>query len=378
VKSKLKIAFLTSTDPNDRKSWSGIHYKMLEGLKNHFEIVDAIGPINNVFIKSLGIINRITLFIFSKRYNHRHSFFKSFLSAKIIKHRLKKQNYDFIFAPSVPAEIALLKTDIPILYTSDSSFGQLNNYYEGFTKLFDFSIKESNINQKKTIQKAAILSYSSHWAANYVNEFYKPQGKVFVNAYGANINEENINYKPKTIDKNKEIKLLFIGVEWERKGGKIIFETFLELLKNYNVKLTVCGCIPPVKHQSMTVIPFLNKNDKNDFKKFNSLMEESHFLFVPSEAECYGIVFCEASAYGVPSISRNTGGISGAVQNNINGILLEPKETFQAYVEVFKNLIENPLKYEKLSQSSRDLYLNKLNWKVWSKEISNLIINYKK
>lgn len=375
MRSNLKIAFLTATNPNDKTSWSGIHYKMLEGLKEHFEVVDVIGPINSIFIKALGSINRITRFLFSKGYNHKNSILKSYFSSLIIKKRLKKNNYDFIFAPAASTEVAFLKTTIPIFYCSDSSFGQLNEYYETYSELFSFSIKESNYIEKKAIQQSAILSYPSNWAANYVKEKYKPKGFVTVNAFGANI--DTINYQTKYIDKNQTITILFLGVEWQRKGGDIVFETFLQLREKHNVKLVVCGCIPPMKHPYMEVIPFLNKNESTDFKKFTSLLEQAHFLFVPSQSECFGIVFCEASAYGIPSISRNTGGIGGAIKNGINGFCLNENATPNQYADVMEDLIENPLKYEALSKSARQLYIEELNWKKWSESVYNLINNHK-
>ncbi|TSA49979.1 MAG: glycosyltransferase [Sphingobacteriales bacterium] len=39
---------------------------------------------------------------------------------------------------------------------------------------------------------------------------------------------------------------------------------------------------------------------------------------VPSRAECYGIVFAEASSYGLPSVSTDTGGVSAVVKEGVN------------------------------------------------------------
>ena len=88
----------------------------------------------------------------------------------------------------------------------------------------------------------------------------------------------------KTINKLEEIQLLFLGVDWYRKGGEMVYETFIKLLDaGYNIKLTVCGCTPPITHNRIEVIPFLDKNKESDLAVFYGLFEKAHFLFLPSK-----------------------------------------------------------------------------------------------
>ncbi len=375
MKSHLKIAFITSTNPNDKTSWSGIHYKMFQSLLTTFDNVDAIGPLNTAFLKPLGIINRITRFLFNKGYNHKNSIVRSYFISKMIERKLRKKKYDVIFAPASSSEIAFLKTNVPIFYCSDSSFGQLNGYYDTYSNLFSFSVKESDYIEQRAINNASALTYPSKWAMDYVVENYNiHQNKVKLIPFGANINNEDIVYKVKEISNQKPIILLFLGVDWTRKGGDLVYKTFQMLLdKGYNINLIVCGCIPPVSHPKMIVYPFLNKNNKDDFATFNAILAQTHLLFLPSKAECFGIVFCEASAYGIPSITTNTGGIPNAVYNDINGYCLDVNASTNDYYITIVQLIENPEKYKALSKSSRELYLSKLNWSNWAKEVSEII-----
>ena len=139
------------------------------------------------------------------------------------------------------------------------------------------------------------------------------------------------------------------------------------------MNLTVCGCIPPVTHPKMKVIPFLNKNDVSQMKSFTSLFQNTHLLFLPSKAECFGIVFCEASAFGIPSITTNTGGIPNAVVDGENGYCLDVNATPSDYYHTIRQLIENPSQYQSLSASSRNLYLSTLNWNHWAQSIVEMI-----
>lgn len=322
----------------------------------------------------MAITNRITRFIFRKGYNYKNSIVLSYIHSKYIQFKLRGKQYDYIFAPAASSEIAFLNTKIPIIYCSDSSFGQMNEYYDTYSNLFNFSIKESNRVEQKAIENASFITYPSDWAKKYVEAHYTSNAKIKVIPFGANIDEKYIDFEPKQISKQERVNILFLGVDWYRKGGELVYETFLKLLASgYDIHLTVCGCIPPVKHDKMKVIPFLNKNKETDLKELAAIFKNSHFLFLPSKAECFGIVFCEASAYGVPSISRNTGGISNAIVSGLSGFCLEPNATSEKYFELLQNYIEHPELYRELSNSSRKAYIEKLNWNVWAKDLLNLL-----
>ena len=67
--------------------------------------------------------------------------------------------------------------------------------------------------------------------------------------------------------------------------------------------------------------------------------------------------FCEASAFGIPSITRNTGGISNAVYNGINGYCLDENAKADDYFNVVKKLIENESEYKKNKYIFRENYM---------------------
>jgi glycosyltransferase involved in cell wall biosynthesis len=375
MKLKKSIVIVTQTNPLDKVSWSGIHYQMYRSLSETFEVVEVAGPINKWVVKVFGVTNKITRLIFKKGYNHKNSIIVSYVLSKIFQKRLKRKKYDYILAPAASTEIAYLNTSIPIIYYTDSSFGQLNEYYDTYSSLFRFSVKESNYIEQKALLKASYYAYPSEWAKKYVEKNYQLNATPKVIPMGANIDNDQIEYVPKNIDKDQEINLLFLGVEWFRKGGDKVFDTFLLLSEKYNVNLTVCGCIPPVTHPKMKVIPFLNKNEASQMKRFTQLFQQTHLLFLPSKAECFGIVFCEASAFGVPSITTNTGGIPNAVVTGENGYCLDVNAVPSDYFVTISKLIENPTRYQELSKSSRELYLSTFNWNNWANCIVEMIKN---
>ena len=288
-------------------------------------------------------------------------------------------DYDFIYAPIASRELSQVKNlKTPILYASDITFDLIKEKY-GFEILYGFSVNEGAEVEQLAINNATLCLYSSDWAArSAINTYEAKPNKVFVVPFGANISTTPLYYLEEKIE-FKTLEILFLGVDWVRKGGEMVLKTY-KLLKaqNVDVHLTICGCIPPVdlSDTDITVIPFLNKNNSEDSKAFNNLLTNSQLLFLPSKEDCTPIVFCEAAAYGIPVITRDEGGISSLVKNGINGYCLPPDATEQEYFNTINKIVNNRGLYKELSQASRKIYLEKLNWDSWGKSVSDIMINH--
>ena len=143
----------------------------------------------------------------------------------------------------------------------------------------------------------------------------------------------------------------------------------------YPVELTIVGCIPPVKNLPSFVknIPYISKQSEEGRKQIDQLLCESHFIIVPSRAEAFGIVFCEASAFGVPSLTTYVGGISTAVKHGFNGLTFSLEATAKEYCEQITHLFDHYHEYEELALSSFNEYSVRLNWDASVKNALSLI-----
>jgi glycosyltransferase involved in cell wall biosynthesis len=258
-------------------------------------------------------------------------------------------------------------------YSSDTSFDQIRGYYKSFSGFSSLSVKESQLVERRAIDKSKYQIYSSQWAADYVINQFKFDN-VSVVKFGANIDEvPSISEIGKNF--NKPLNLLFIGVDWERKGGNIAFDAFRILVEQgYDVTFTVCGCQPSTTHPRMTVIPFLNKNETQDRNTFKKLLIDCHLFFMPTRADCTPIVFCETAAYGIPVITTATGGVTSLVEDGVNGYTLPFEATSAEYADKIRFLLENPQKMAEMAKASRLKYEEELNWKVWGQKTRDVLV----
>lgn len=373
---RLKIAYLSSEDPTNKKVWSGTHYSIYRQLCTIGDVT-ILGPYHpqlRLFIAKF--VNQFYLKVLNKRYSYRHSVFISKGYANYFNKKLKENKYDYIVAPAGSAEIAHLETDIPIIYISDGTFAGCLNYHDSLKNLTANSIKEGNIIEQNAIAKSKQVIVSSEWAKNSViNDYKASPDKVTVIPFGANF-DQLPTFNEIDLSLPTSWKLLFVGVYWENKGGEIAYNAFKILLeKGYDVSLTVLGCIPPstFKHPKMTVIPFIDKNDMKGQQDLNTIYKQHHFLLLPTRFDCTPIVINEASAFGIPCLIANTGGVAGHLKENKNGLLVNYNDKGNDYAVKIAKLIDQPQEYIQLRKDTRKLYDELLNWDTWTDQLKKLL-----
>ncbi|MGZ3861916.1 MAG: glycosyltransferase family 4 protein [Bacteroidia bacterium] len=377
--SKLKIAYITVEDPNDKHAWSGTNYYILQSLRKHVGDVDALGPFKAGLVGFVcKVINFVSLKLTGRRFDYRHSRIYAKPCSAFFQKKISGKNYDLIVAPAGISCIAYLKTKTPIVYIGDRVIEGALNYHEILSDLWQFSKEQSIETDKIALQNATLNIFSSRWAADFaLGKYGIEKEKVSVIPFGANMDDippEDVAIK----EKNGKCNLLLIGTSWKNKGADIAYNALLELLKKgIDANLTVCGCVPPdgLTHEKLTVIPFLNKNTEEGKKKLEELFLNSTFFILPTRFDCTPIVFCEASAYGLPVISANTGGVEGHIKQGVNGFLIDYNDSGRAYADKIAEIYRNTQLYNDLRKSARNLYDGQLNWDAWADEFKKAAKN---
>ena len=354
---KYKIAYVSMHDPGDKIVWSGSHYSIYTALTRNVGKVEILGPYQPSVQLFIGKVFHFLALLTGKRYNYRHSKRVSKAYARFFSKKLQKVKFDLIIAPSASSEIAFLQTSIPIVYIADATFKSSLNYHKSLSNLTKFSQKESYQIEKRALEKSSLVAMTSPWAINSVIHDFKidPQ-KTIILPFGANFEEIPGDSFAKERKPGTICKLLFVGVNWENKGGPIAYTILTNLLKQgIDAELTICGCVPPekFKHEKIKVIPFLNKSIKSEREQLYHLFKEATFFLFPTRFEAFGIVCCEASAYGLVSLATDTGGVAGVVREGENGFLFDRKDRGDAYTEKIMELLKDEEKYKKLALSSR-------------------------
>lgn len=349
----MHIAFLSNQDPKDIHLWSGTTNHIYKTLCSRHK-VDWLGG---------GILQGAKWYhhyigakdkFYPENYTH---FFSRILSPAI-----NRGGYDAVFIRDYYLGVGL-KTDALKVYVTDATFDLFRDYL-GIDNQNYASLAEDT--ERTLFEEMDLLVFSSHWAmGNAVSHYGVAGEKCCVIPFGANI--------PDPVDISEEMNtdacnLLFIGRNWEKKGGPKVLETYRILRsRGMAASLTIIGSEPKVniKDPNVKVIPYIDKFDPLQLKDLDRLFRRSHFLVQPTTYDAFGICFCEASAYGIPSIAANVGGVSEPVRKGKNGYLLPQDAAPSDYANLIYSIFQDKAAYMELRKSSRQEYLLRLNWNAW-------------
>lgn len=377
---RLRIAVVSPGDPRDRRTWSGSTYFIVKALEPLAHSLTWLGPLavpNQRLKKRLAAIRRHVTGL--RTYPERTVKASQYFGRRIDR-RLGRGEFDLLLAPAASVEAAHIESDIPLVYISDATFALMQEVYPIFSSMGKAAVTEHRFEQA-VIDRADLLVYPSHWAARSAMHSYAADpDKVRVIPFGANLDTSPVREACLGRHIKDRLELLFLAKEWERKGGEIAFHTLLDLLEHgVDARLTVCGTVPPApfRHERMTVIPYLNKNIPEQRARFEEVLSRSHLLLLPTRAECYGVVFCEAAAYGLPVYATDVGGVGTIVENGVNGHLLPPAAGGADFSRLIRETALDPSTYMRLNTESRRRYEERLNWEVWghtmTTEISRIL-----
>lgn len=373
----MRIAFVSLADARDVRSWSGTLHFSKAALQRHVgEVVDlSPAPLPALPLKALDAASRI---LRGKKYLWEHEPLLVQRLGRIFTQRVRDAKVDAIFAPAASSILPYLETDAPIIYFSDATFRAATATHLGFQRLSPRTAAAADAHERASIAKARYAFFASQWALDSARRDYggDPARSGLLHL-GANLPEppSAADAQPREL-RSDQLRLLFVGVNWEGKGGPIAIAALRELrARGVNAELTVVGCTPPADtpRDGLTVIPFLDKSNPADRARFAQLWRDAHLFILPTRFEAAGIVFIEAAAYGLPSLGTDIGGVPTYVQLDETGLLLPLDADGHAWADAIQSLVADPARYERYARAARARYERELNWDAFAQRVAETL-----
>ena len=383
LRVKYRIGFVSDWDANDPKSMSGAAYYMRRAFRALGHETADIFPTSRTWRARLllgpGYLVKkayeLAGFYYSPK---RHPSYIAAVSAFANRRISQESHLDFIFSQS-SMPVAGLDTDVPIFMTSDQPF---HLYLEGYVpNPAQRFVREGAALEEAVISRVARYIYPSHWAKNAFCKAH-PRDRHIAECipWGANLNEEpegatvaqDIEAKTRT----RPYRFLYLGSDWKRKRGAFVLRT-LDLLRKEGLDIALdvvgAGDVDVGERPYVTVTSYIDKLSSAGSAEYNRLMRSAHFLFVPSQAEAYGHVFCEAAAFGVPSLTSAVGGIPSIIQNHVNGVCLPLDTTEQQFADEIRKVLTSRDHYVTMSRAARASFEADLSWASFASKVIALV-----
>ena len=244
---------------------------------------------------------------------------------------------------------------------------------------FNLIYKIQNYFIKLILKHSSIVCAANEYEKNIFLELYQ-KSNVEIVRNGVNLKSlvSNQNFR-----ENYQIEsdfILFVGRFSKSKGIDVLLDAINKIkddLVKLNTKLVIMGVDFGYEDEMMATI------EKQDLKKFIKIIKnppredvisaygESEFLVLPSVWELSPLVPLESFAFKKPVISTNSHGIPYTVQNNKNGILVEPDNPTEL-ANAIKNLLQNPDLIQKLGEEGYNFVKSECNCVSMASNVLNL------
>jgi len=371
-----RIILVTAYNPRDVSKWSGTLYFLFDALvKNPGGVkVEYIrGPLGTLDFAARAV-NKILRY-FGVSLDCRFSTAFALISGAYLTVRLLFAKSGTLLGIAASNYLCYIKTSRDIIYVSDGTFRAIGALYPAFQQFPRWLRAQGDKNEQRTLSKARYIIYPSRWASDSAKLDYRvPNGKLIEIPFGPNISNDWIDryYLQKSISCAQTIKLIFVSADWQRKNGdKAVEISRLLIDAGLHVRLTIIGVAPHyvTKLDFVEYMGFLRKSDPKQLAKLCQAYREAHFLLLPTIADASPIVFSEAQAFGLPSITYDIGGTASAIAHGETGLLFLIGTPTNRFAEEIVRYVQSPDLYHDLSLNCRKRYQESANWGNWSKII---------
>ena len=251
------------------------------------------------------------------------------------------------------------------IYTDHTHLANLNYSHFDERKLFS----KDWIELEKTVyhNAAVVFTRSTNITKSLINQYSCESQNIACVYAGSNVSITDTNVTEKNYA-NKSI--LFVGIDWDRKGGPTLLEAFRIVQKTHpDATLTIAGCKPNIDGLSGC-----NALGRAPLETVRGLFEAASIFCMPTTQEPFGVVFVEAMTYGLPVVATDIGAIPDMVQDGENGYLLNPGDA-KGIAQKLCYLIENPEICRQFGKRGREIALERYNWKNVANSMRGHIID---
>ena len=217
---------------------------------------------------------------------------------------------------------------IPYVTLEDMTVRQAMGVHPVFARMSRSAVDAWERRRARIYAEARRCAVASHWAAGSLFDDYG-LGADCVAVVGLGANHWMAG-RPSARHWDSP-HFLFIGIDWERKGGPGLLRAYARLRAvRPDAVLDLVGGHPPLELPGVRTHGVVSQASPEGRRLIAELFAQASCLVMPSTVEPFGIVHVEAASAGIPSIASSVGGPRDVIGED-GGILVEPGEEEALY-----------------------------------------------
>lgn len=364
---KPKLVLLVRWSENKERTWSGVPMALYKSLSAYYDVKDV-----NLSTKGLlRFVNRFAKLPFLGTICG--VMYDVLLQLKV---KILLKPYRNIPVLQIAMNIKIRNpyfTYQDLSYRSGFYLKELHEQYSwlwwkmaGQGTYYQNELKRRTRRELGAYKSAQAAFFMGSWMSDYMKEVYPAlKNKFYAAGGGANKDFTRIQETSKARN-----KILFVGKEFERKGGILLLDAFRILRNQYLpvAELHIVGG-PKTNYSSNETAVFFYGNANQNV--IYNLLYKCDIFCMPSRFEAYGLVFVESLIFGLPCIGRDMFEMSRFIKEGVNGSLIKDDDAPLLAEKMF-HLLKNDEVFENV-KADRDFYIREFSWKTVASKIREKI-----
>lgn len=220
-----------------------------------------------------------------------------------------------------------------------------------------------------------IFSMSHRLRRSFIDDFQVPESRVQTVHPGPNF---PIGKEPEVPERSVagDPVVLFIGRDFERKGGMLLLEAFSQVRSTLpKAQLLLVGPdelpLPPEDPRKVGVrlLGFLNKNTREGQEEIYSAYAQARVFCLPTRFEPFGIVFLEAMHFKLPCVGPDAWAVPEIIQKDTTGLLFEPNNAQDLGVALL-TLLRDPQRAVLMGEAGKRRLGREFSWSLAADRIA--------
>lgn len=204
---------------------------------------------------------------------------------------------------------------------------------------------------RRAFSRAAALVVWSEWARRSVIHDYNIEpGRVTIIPPGVDLamwraaSERGVDQAT-----GEKPRLLFVGVDFDRKGGDVLLEAFRQLAGHAELDV-----VSPEARSLPNGVPGLrvHRDLSINSGELRDLYARADLFLLPTLNDCTPLAVLEAMASGLPVVASDVGAIREQVEDGVSGLLVSPGDV-GGLIGAVKALLGDPARRRDMGAAGR-------------------------
>jgi glycosyltransferase involved in cell wall biosynthesis len=212
---------------------------------------------------------------------------------------------------------------------------------------------------------AAVFTRSQHVSKSLVDRYGCPAERVLCVGAGSNA---QISDEPLPERDSDAPRVLFVGTDWERKGGPELIEAFARVRTSHpDARVTIVGCRPSIDEPNVDVVGYC------PVESVHAYYRDASIFCLPVHREPFGVAIVEAMHHALPIVGTRVGALIDLVQDDVNGFLV-PVGDVDALASCLDRLLSDPELPKKMGDRSRERARAGYMWPLVAEKMAAMIM----